>query len=187
MIELGYMAKRIMARPDWLKAPAVVDIYAVSDCMSDDFCDYISSWKHNGFWFFDSPAVLESVAEEKGVDLAGTVLFYYRSHPQQFDAERGVWEDYGPDPDIQTAVTPPTEAELLGYDVVTYHYQRGPECSPLSCNGIASEIPVNQHCLLDSLDDAVERLDSGIFNDAEPGPLRIIAVHKVPWLHSASP
>ena len=51
MIPVGYMAKRIVNGPDWLKATNVVDLYSVSSCFSEDFTDYINYWKHNGYWF----------------------------------------------------------------------------------------------------------------------------------------
>ena len=47
MIPAGYMAKHVAARPDGLKANQVKDIYSVSNCISDDFADYINLWKHN--------------------------------------------------------------------------------------------------------------------------------------------
>jgi hypothetical protein len=55
MIPVGYMAKRVLRKPDWLPAPQVIDIYSVSNCHSENFADYIPYWKHNGYWFFDSP------------------------------------------------------------------------------------------------------------------------------------
>ena len=30
----------------------------------------------------------------------------------------------------------------------------GPECSPVSCKGVATELEVNRHCLFDSLEQA---------------------------------
>ncbi|MGQ0554553.1 MAG: hypothetical protein ACT4PN_01220, partial [Nitrospiraceae bacterium] len=76
MIPAGYMAKRVVGNPDWLKASGVEDIYAVSGCISKDFADYIKFWKHNGYWFFDSPDIIEQVAQEHSIDLAGTTMFY---------------------------------------------------------------------------------------------------------------
>jgi hypothetical protein len=55
MLPAGYMAKRVRKRPDWLAATQVIDIYSVSSCHSENFADYIPYWKHNGYWFFDSP------------------------------------------------------------------------------------------------------------------------------------
>lgn len=49
MIPVGYMAKRVYKKPHWLQAPQVVDVYSVSNCVSDDFADYVNCWKHNGY------------------------------------------------------------------------------------------------------------------------------------------
>lgn len=76
MVPAGYMAKHVRKRPDWLAAPYVIDIYSVSNCQSEDFADYISFWKHNGYWFFDSPEVIKSIATEHSISLKETSLFY---------------------------------------------------------------------------------------------------------------
>jgi len=34
MIPVGYMAKHVKAKPDWLQASQVIDIYSVSNCQS---------------------------------------------------------------------------------------------------------------------------------------------------------
>lgn len=62
MIDAGYMAKKISPKPDWIEAPGVVDICSVSYCISEAFCDYIQHWKHNGYWFFDSPSIIREIA-----------------------------------------------------------------------------------------------------------------------------
>ena len=38
---------------------------------------------------------------------------------------------------------------------------------------------VNQHCLFNTQSEAKEALESGKFNDSEPGPFRIFAVYLV--------
>jgi hypothetical protein len=63
MIPVGYMAKRVITRPDWIKASRVADIYSVSNHVSDNFADYINYWKHNGYWFFDSPMIIQEMAQ----------------------------------------------------------------------------------------------------------------------------
>ena len=94
MIDLGYMAKRIMIRPDWLEVPSVRDIYSVCNCMSEDFCDYVLHWKHNGFWFFDSPELIRAVAAESDVCHSDTALLFFQGYDLQFDADRNAWTDY---------------------------------------------------------------------------------------------
>ena len=64
---------------------------------------------------------------------------------------------------------------------MTYSSQTTPECSPLSCNSIAKEVAANEHCLLDSLDDAINLLETGVFDNSEPGPFRIISVSRADW------
>ncbi|NJL16729.1 MAG: hypothetical protein HC938_05540 [Nitrospira sp.] len=79
------MAKRVVRKPDWPKASRVEDIYSVGGCLSKDLADYITFWKHNGYWLFDSPDIIEQVAQEHSIDLAGATMFYYEVHEQEFD------------------------------------------------------------------------------------------------------
>lgn len=88
MIPVGYMAKRVGKKPDRYRAPHVVDIYSVSNCNCEDFADYIKYWKHNGFWFFDSPEIIRDVAKQNSISFEGTSLFYYEAHEMEFDGER---------------------------------------------------------------------------------------------------
>jgi hypothetical protein len=105
MVPAGYMAKRVVARPDWLPAERVSSIYSVSGCVSNDFADYINFWKHNGYWLFDSPEAILEIAREHGIDLAETMLFFYEVHEQQFDS--GEWTRFEPEPSFGTSVSPP--------------------------------------------------------------------------------
>ncbi len=181
MIPAGYMAKRVMKRPDWLDALNVDDIHSVSNCMSDDFADYINYWQHNGFWLFDSPDVIRRLAAENAIDIEGTRLFYYEVHEYQFDEKAGSWEPFAADPFFPLNVEKPAAAEPEGYDVVTFQAGNSPECSPLSCNGLAKEIATNRHCLLSSFEKAKGFLEHGKFVNCEPGPYRIFAVYSVQW------
>jgi hypothetical protein len=179
MIPAGLLAKRICSKPDWLDAAQVTDIYSVSGCVSAVFDDYVDYWKHNGFWLFDSPKVIQEVTQQHSIDLTGTTLFYYEVYEKEFDGNS--WRPYGPDPSFQTAVVVPADKRLEGYDVVTFSCGNLPECSPLSCNHLASELPTNAHCLLDSFEIAEANIANGVFNNSEPGPYRIFAVYTVDW------
>jgi len=171
------MAKRVYKRPEWLQALQVVDIYSVSGCISEDFADYISYWKHNGYWLFDSPEIIRSVAAENSIDLKGTSLFYYESYEMEFDNES--WQLYGPEPSFLTNVISPSRKHLEGFDVVTFHVKTSPECSPLSCNSMAKELRTNEHCLFDSFEETRAHVNGGAFSTCEPGPYRIYAVYSV--------
>ena len=181
MIPAGYMAKLIVTRPDWLEADRVVDVYSVSNCVSDDFADYINCWKHNGYWFFDSPQTIRELAKVSSLDLANTRLFYYEVHELEYDEKERSWTPFGPHASFKTEIVRPDNRHLEGYDVVSFYAYTSPECSPLSCNSLASEVETNEHCLLSSLDKAKQLLAEGKFDNCEPGPYRIFAVYSVQW------
>jgi hypothetical protein len=177
MIPVGYIYKKVVARPDWLKADAVFDIYSLSNCISEDFADYINYWKHNGYWLFNSPQVIEDIAKNEGVDLSGTTLFYYEAYEYEFDEDTKEWSAFTPEPSFVTDVQVPMDKHLEGFDVTTFTAHTSPECSPLSCNSLATTIPVNEHCLFNTFAEAKEALEGGLFQNSEPGPYRIFAVY----------
>ena len=181
MIPAGYMAKHVVARPDWLKANRVIDVYSVSNCVSDDFADYINYWKHNGYWLFNSPEAIRGFAAEHALDLMDTRLFYYELHEFEYEEDEKSWKQFGPESSFETHVSQPDAKTLEGYDVVTFYAHTSPECSPLSCNSLATEIETNKHCLLPSFDRAKELLEEGKFGNSEPGPYRIFSVYSVQW------
>ena len=176
MLPAGYMYKRVAASPpDWGLARA---IYSVSACISENFTvDYINFWKHNGYWLFDTPAIIEELAGQHAIDLSGTTRFYYEVYEREFDAATRQWVSFAPDAAFPTNVSVPQEIHLRGFDVVTFSVRTAPECSPLSCNLLAETMPVNQHCLFDTIDEAKGALESGLFDKGEPGPYRIFVVH----------
>lgn len=176
MIPLGYMAKFVMRKTQWLKGAHITDIYSVSSCMSKDFIDWTGFWRHNGYWFFDSPSIISEIAEEGGVDLRPATWFYYEGFDKEFAEESG-WRPYVPEPSFPLAVEMPERRILRGYDVVCYYCGNSSGHSPLSCNALADKIKVNAFCLLDSLEEAQSLLEGGRFKNSEPGPYRIIAVY----------
>jgi hypothetical protein len=181
MTPAGYMAKQVATRPDWLKVDALLDVYSVSNCVSDDFADYINYWKHNGYWLFDSLEGIREVARENSLDLSNTKLFYYEIHELEYVEDDKSWKPFAPELSFKTKVLLPERKTLEGYDVVTFHAHTSPECSPLSCNSLAAEIETNEHCLLTSFEKAKQLLEEGKFEHSEPGPYRIFAVYSVQW------
>ena len=175
------MAKHVVSRPEWLKAERVADIYSVSNCISNDFADYINYWKHNGFWLFDSPEIIQKVAKEHCLDLTNISLFYYEIHELEYDENEVSWKPFTPELSFTTQIIEPKIKNLEGYDVVTFYMRTSPECSPLSCNALAAEVETNQHCLLSSMEQAQHMLEQGKFKNTEPGPYRIFAVYSVQW------
>jgi hypothetical protein len=180
MIPAGYMAKFVADRPDWLGAVGVKDIYSVSACVSSYFADDChTEWRHNGFWFFDSIDLIREIASKRSVDLEDAHFFYFEIYERQFDDEGREGALQAPDHAFATNVAIPKMKTLRGFDVVTFYAGAGPECSPLSCNSLALELGVNQHCLLPSLDEAIAHLKKGAFKNCEPGPYRIFSVFSV--------
>jgi|SRR5580658_9903195 hypothetical protein len=116
MIPLGYMAKRVEASLGWREAmhtrPEIFEVYSVSDCVNDDFADYVDYWKHNGWWFFDSPELIQSVARENSIDLQGIKLFYYEAH--ELELADNVWRPFSPEPawQLQPKVIAPRKKQL---------------------------------------------------------------------------
>jgi hypothetical protein len=178
MIPVGYLAKRVALKPEFLNAPQVVDIFPVSGCISDDFADYIQYWKHNGYWLFDSPEIIKMVAEENAISVDGTSLFYYEAYESEFDGLS--WSPVA-EPSLETYVLPVPLKRLEGFDVVTFFVRNAPECSPLSCNALAEEVQTNSHCLFANFEEAETALNEGVFGGGEPGPYRIFAVYSVDW------
>ena len=178
MIPAGYMAKHVREKPDSLKASQVKNIYSVSPCISENFADYISLWKHNGYWLFDSPEIILAGSRENSIDVTPTTLFYYEVYELEFDGKG--WNTFAPN--FPVNVTPPARKNLEGFDVVTFFARSSPECSPLSCNSLADQIPTNAHCLLASFEIAERSLSDEAFDDSEPGPYRIFSVYSLDWL-----
>src|SRR5436853_7303752 len=97
MVSVGYMAKAVVVRPEWVTAN-VIDIYSVSGCISANFMDYFQFWKHNGYWFFNTPDVIVELARTNGIDTAGLKWFYYEVYEKQFDDLAKAWVDFRPRP-----------------------------------------------------------------------------------------
>jgi len=78
----------------------------------------------------------------------------------------------------------PQEPEFLPYDRIGYDVVErsaamgmlGFGCSPLSCNGMAESIPVNEFCLLDDLKSALSTERRFDTEKPEPGPYVVIEV-----------
>jgi hypothetical protein len=111
---------------------------------------------------FDSAEAIIEIARENGIDLAENVLFFYEVHELQFDS--GEWMRFEPEPSFGTNASVPQTKVLKGYDVVTFVAQTSPECSPLSCNSLASEVETNSRCLLQSFEQARKLPENATFN-----------------------
>jgi hypothetical protein len=177
MILAGYFARRIEPKPDLLQASAVREICSVSECISSGAEDWISAWRHNGFGWFNSIGDAVSVVPE--ARRGEFRLFAYRLHSKVFRGTRraalAVPEDVHPEP-------LPEEFRSIGFDSASRSSEQGLslECSPLSCNGLASELPVNEHCLFPTLDAAIAGAGKFAAEQPEPGDYYVVEVLEGP-------
>lgn len=165
---IGYFPKHRTPRPEWLPVPHVEEICSVSGCIARQPADWIDSWTHNDWSAYDTPELARAVAEE------GCDLYAWRILPTLFGRE-------AEQPLTLTGVAPsalPTDFERLGWDVVSRSGLGilGFECSPLSCNRMASQEAVNRYCLLDSEADAVAFARRCAVEQPEPGDYLVIEV-----------
>jgi hypothetical protein len=172
----GYFPRSIVARPDWLTSLAVVDVCSVSDCVSPGPGDWVHLWLHNRFGFFNEPDLARRVIAHDDPPMR---LFAYRISTVRFAAGR--LETWAWPSDAQP-VPPPPESVSLGFDAVSKYMDDvlGFGCSPLSCNRLADEWPVNSHCLLDDLDAAVKAAEQFSIEQPEPGVYYVAEILELP-------
>ena len=166
---LGYCAKR-----------SFKDIASVSDCLSKRSDKWVERWDFNRatYWNTESDA-WACVPDESRSEFK---LCAYSILPLIFDTsgtEKAVTIDqlFPTDmPELPSAMPP---YQRLGYDVVERDVATGMlgfGCSPLSCNGMAESVPVNEFCLIDDLETAVVAARRFGVEQPEPGPYVIVEV-----------
>ena len=184
LVLIGYLPKCFVAATGEDDAPAypgVDEICSVSECIAASPPDWVDLWRHNpDTWLFDSAAAAWSVVPESGRDRYR--LYAYRLLPTLFHASGG--ETDHPLPELH-AVPLPDDFTFLGYDAVVrdlgesteaYHTPASFSRSPLSCNYMAQEYPVNRYCLVADLDTAVAMARDFADGNCEPGPYCVVEV-----------
>ena len=165
----GYFPKNVVPGPDGPQIPGVFEICSVSECLSRGPEGWVAHWLHNELGWYDSPELARKVIpaitaafEVFGYGLATTFYESGRQLPLI----------------VKSSAAPLLETEWasLGFDVVGRSQTSFFECSPLSCNGMASEIPVNRHCLLDHPESALAVADRFSREEPEPGSYYIVQV-----------
>ena len=195
MLSAGYLLKRISPPPGWLdcKLGHIKDVCSVASCVNDNVVDVQAAWQHNSFGLANDPGALTDLARETGSPTDGSVLFYYTAYEYELRSDGWAFEaahwrprSATPSSSISDAVELPPDgsATLLGYDVVVFEDYL--EHSPLSCNSVAKDLPVNQHCLLDGVEEAVAAIESGAFGGGcEEGVYTIFGVYRVASLNDS--
>ena len=169
---VGFLAKAVESRPEWLHVPAVQDICSVSECISAAPADRISFWTHNALGFYDSLGDAAAVTKDE--------TGRYDWFAYEFYQIRAV--DGRIEPDVIPAApgSVPADFQFIGHDIVTRSSGAHVECSPLSCNRVAETVSTNEHCLIDQEDRAEQALLTISMPGfaAEPGPYYLAKVYR---------
>jgi hypothetical protein len=179
----GYFPKQVVATPVGLACPPIVsDICSVSHCVSSGPADWVDHWIHNDLGFFNT---IEDARSVVPADAPATTIFAYRLLTTRF--RTGAWEPWALPADVAPEPLPPA-FRSLGYDAVgrLEYGMISFECSPLSCNALAQEWPVNRHCLLADLDTAVEAAERFSIDQPEEGVYYVAEVLAVPPIISSA-
>jgi len=169
LVLVGYFLKRTSVPKDaWVPA-SVVEICSVSDCLNRSPEGWIDLWLHNDLGLYntcdDARGIVVDQAEEYS-------LFAFRLLPARF-----VKGNREPLTIPALSVEPLRKGFVsLGFDVVSKSNSHFFECSPLSCNGLAQEVPVNRFCLVDTLAEAQSLADRCSREEPEPGPYYVLEV-----------
>ncbi len=172
---LGYCAKQKITLEG-------CELRSVSECIAKRPPEWAARWDFNRATCWNTEAeAWACVPEESKAEFA---IFAYRLLPMLFDSSgegRAVALDQLLPAELPSLPGEPAPAQhaSIGYDVVERNIVLGTlgfGCSPLSCNGLAKEIPVNQFCLLDNLESALAIARRFGVEQPEPGPYVIIEV-----------
>jgi hypothetical protein len=168
-ILIGYVSKQLTPPPPNFEPTGLREIASVSNCIADRPDGWVTLWRHNDWFLYDSPELAREVAQECAAYRWPVVA--YLAHPMEF----------GPDGEVPISITTtarpmPEYFHLLGWDVVSRSVTREFECSPLSCNGLANEVQVNELCLLDSEAGAIDFARRCATEQPEPGNYSVIEV-----------
>jgi hypothetical protein len=174
---LGYCAKRSLTAPF---AGREREIASVSDCLSKRSNKWVERWDFNRATFWNSEADAWACVPDESKP--AFKIFAYGIFPLLFDTS-GIEEPVpieqlfpGDMPELPPARPP---CQRLGYDVVERNASMGMlgfGCSPLSCNGMAESILVNEFCLIDELESALAAARRFGVEQPEPGPYVIVEV-----------
>ena len=170
-LDAGYFPKRTEKRPEWLKARGIEEICSVSPCISGGPSDWIEKWLHNDLGFYDNEDLAWQVA---GTDRSGFEMYAYKIYPLMFaKGNASAWQ-------VPTRV----RLNLSGFDFLGFDMANKTdgvsnfECSPLSCNSCAEQVPVNKYCLVEEVTDAYRACLAFSTEEPEPGPYYLFQAYR---------
>lgn len=168
---IGYISRQYTPRPAGFEPTYVEEIASVSECISPKPEGWIEEWRHNDWFVYDTPEIAREIATKLNVRY--WPIAAYLVHPVEFHPS-------GVERPIEIAVSalpiPNNYFGLMGWDVASKSLSPIFECSPLSCNGLATEVPVNRACLLSSLEEAIRVARRCAREQPEPGSYFVVEV-----------
>jgi hypothetical protein len=184
---IGFRVKTVPRADDLdLLGSTIVKHEAAEICsLSECLCKAPPGWEKR--WDFNDACCYNSEAEALATIPPGDEnkyqLFAYRMLPIEFGkTERRMLalpDEFGLKP--LRPIAP--ELDLDDYQSVGYDIAGGPlsalwgfNHSPLSCNGMSSEVPVNRFWLIDDLESALRVADDFARTEPEPGPYYVYEV-----------
>jgi hypothetical protein len=184
-IFLGFRMKKPWS-PDLSWSPrnaGVTEVCSVSDCLAGPPDGWIDRWDFNRAGCYATEEA--ALATTPPGDSEAYSCFAYWLLSQTLDEEGQVRkvtpEDHfhGGLPVLPAPPEAPPGYDRLGYDVVaTSPTTSGFACSPLSCNSMAGEIPVNRFCLLDTMEEAMSAAQRLNAEQPEPGTYVVVEVRR---------
>jgi hypothetical protein len=174
---LGYCAKRSLTAPF---AGRNRNIANVSDCLAKRSDKWVERWDFNRATFWNTESEAWACVPE--TSKSAFRIFAYGILPLLFDPsgiEKPVTIEHLFPADMPELPSALPAYQRIGYDVVERDVSTGMlgfGCSPLSCNGMAAEILVNEFCLIDDLDSAMAAARRFGVEQPEPGPYVIVEV-----------
>lgn len=177
MTDAGYFVLKVDTDPSWLEVPGVRDVCSASHHVSSAPDGWVERWLHNGFGWFNRPS--DALAVVPAGQRASYRLFAYRIHTQRFCEGAATPFTWPPD---ATPEPIPGSFRSIGFDSVNKAMEDvlGFSCSPLSCNYMARELSVNEHCLFGSLEAALAGAARFSVEQPEPGDYYVVEVLECP-------
>jgi hypothetical protein len=189
---IGYFPRHPVPGPQGLSPGGVERVCSLGHYVSDGPANWIDQWRHNEMWFYDSEELVRKViaeaiqihlepdperdppwqvrlTRERGAEFE---YFAYKLFPVSFT--EGKPETF-PVPVLKVAPLA-EDYQRLGYDAVNKTGCAHFECSPLCCNGMSEEIPVNRWCLIDEQERAFAVANYFSVRKPEPGPYFVVEV-----------
>ncbi|RYG41662.1 hypothetical protein EON79_20370 [bacterium] len=179
----GYLPK-VVYEPDW---NIIKQVASVSGCQSEGPVpkeDSLAYWQYNRAFFYPTVALALAVAEP------GAAIFGYWIYPVLFDGAEGprpidLNAMFDSNDTSLPAESPSPPWWVLGYDAVAFETEyRCWGCSPLTCNGYATDEdgprPVNRYGLLRTPEAAFEAALLFQAEQPEPGTYLVFRVEVPP-------